>query len=363
MKVSYSPWSRAVWPFGRGAMVVWTESSRKGRLNKVGALNIPIEDATPKHEPVMVREILADLRLKPGDVVFDGTLGLGGHSAAMLEQIEPGGTLVGTDWDEQMLEGAKARLLLVPTRTEIKLVKADFRDLPGLAAKWDLWPNAILLDLGLNSAQVDDSERGFSFRETGPLDMRMDRNEGEPASAVLNRMTPAQIETMLKELGDERWARAIAKQIVERRKSKPLKTTQDLVDCVLAAIPPGAREKRIHPATRTFQAVRIYVNGELDGLEWTIRELCELLKQGGTIAVLSYHSGEDRIVKQVFRQLSQSGFDELHKKPVEATETEIRKNPRARSAKLRSLRRHENGSKEGAKENSRMKRHGSHTRT
>lgn len=348
MKVSYAPWSRAIWPFGRGAMVVWAKSSDRGRLNKVKALNIPIEESTPKHDPVMVREILQDLRLGPGDVVFDGTLGLGGHSAAMLEEIEPGGTLVGTDWDDAMLDEAKSRLLLVPRQAEIRLVKSDFRDLPALAAKWELRPNAVLLDLGLNSAQVDDSERGFSFRETGPLDMRMDRNEGEPASAVLNRMTPAQIETMLKELGDERWARAIAKQIVERRKSKPLKTTQDLVDCVLAAIPPGAREKRIHPATRTFQAVRIYVNGELEGLEWAIRELSELLKPGGTIAVLSYHSGEDRIVKQVFRQLSQSGFDELHKKPVEATENEVRNNPRARSAKLRSLRRQENGSKDGA---------------
>jgi 16S rRNA (cytosine1402-N4)-methyltransferase len=313
-------------------------------------VKIPIEDVTPRHDPVMVREILGDLRLEPGDVVFDGTLGLGGHSAAMLEKIQPGGTLVGTDWDEMMLAAATTRLQMSPLRAEVRLVKSDFRDLPELSRSWGLTPDAVLLDLGLNSAQVDDSDRGFSFKETGPLDMRMDRNEGEPASAVLNRMTPAQIETMLKELGDERWARAIAKQIVERRKSKPLKTTQDLVDCVHAAIPPGAREKRIHPATRTFQAVRIYVNGELDGLEEAVRDLSELLNPGGTIAILSYHSGEDRIVKHVFRELSKTDFEELHKKPLEASEAEVRANPRARSAKLRSLRRNEthSGSKEGA---------------
>ena len=350
MKVSYAPWSRAVWPFGKGAMVVWAKDSSGKRADGARAVKIPIEYATPMHQPVMVREILDDLRLEPGDVVFDGTLGLGGHSAAMIERIQPGGTLVGTDWDDAMLASATTRLQLAPLRAEVRLVKADFRDLPELSRSWDVRPDAVLLDLGLNSAQVDDPERGFSFKETGPLDMRMDRNEGEPASAVLNRMTPAQIETMLKELGDERWSRAIAKQIVERRKSKPLKTTQDLVDCVLAAIPPGAREKRIHPATRTFQAVRIYVNGELEGLEDAVRELSKLLKPGGTISILSYHSGEDRIVKHVFRELSKSDFEELHKKPLEASESEVRANPRARSAKLRSLRRHEEtaGSKDGA---------------
>ena len=350
MKVSHAPWSRAVWPFGKGAMVVWAKPPSRKRLNGAKAVNIPIEDATPRHEPVMVREILDDLRLEPGDIVFDGTLGLGGHSVAMLERIQPGGTLVGTDWDEKMLAAATTRLQMVPVRAEVRLVNADFRDLPELSRSWGIRPDAVLLDLGLNSAQVDDPDRGFSFKETGPLDMRMDRNEGEPASAVLNRMTPAQIETMLKDLGDERWARAIAKQIVERRKSKPLKTTLDLVDCVLAAIPPGAREKRIHPATRTFQAVRIYVNGELEGLEDAVRELSELLNPGGTIAILSYHSGEDRIVKHVFRELSKFDFKELHKKPLEASESEVRANPRARSAKFRSLRRNEthSGSKDGA---------------
>ncbi len=293
-----------------------------------------------RHEPVMAAEILADLAPAPGHVVFDGTLGLGGHSARFAERIAPGGTLLGTDWDEAML--AQARMNLSAGQgVDLRLVHADFRDLPRLAQEFDLRADGILLDLGLNSAQVDDPERGFAFSKPGPLDMRMDRSAGEPASAVVNRMSPAQLEDTLRELGDERWARAIAKQIVDRRKVRPLKTTADLVDCVLAAIPPGARDKRIHPATRTFQALRIAVNGELDGLETALRELAETLRPGGAIAVLSYHSGEDRIVKRVFRELDGSGFEELHRKPLEASEAEIRRNPRSRSAKLRTLRRFE----------------------
>ena len=341
MKLSQVPYSRAVWPFGRGAVLVWQKKSVRRAPSGVAAVSIPIEDVNPRHDPVMVREILEDLRLGPGSVVFDGTLGLGGHSAEFLEAIRPKGTLVGTDWDESMLAEARQRLapMTASADVDVRLVRADFRDLAALSAEWGLRANGILLDLGLNSAQVDDPGRGFSFREEGPLDMRMDRTVGEPASAMLNRMTPAQIEQTLRDFGDERWARAIAKQVVERRKQRPLKTTKDLVDCVLAAIPPGAREKRIHPATRTFQAIRIYVNGELDGLDSALRELAERLAPGGTLAVLSYHSGEDRIVKDVFRELDGAGFHELHKKPVEASDAEVRANPRARSAKLRSLRR------------------------
>jgi len=341
MKLSHVPYRRAVWPFGKSAVLVWQKKAPV--KTGVAAVAIPIEDATPRHDPVMVREILADFELKPGDVVFDGTLGLGGHSAVFLDAIRPGGTLVGTDWDDSMLAEARSRLapMIAAADVDARLVRADFRDLAPLSAGWGLFADAILLDLGLNSAQVDDPTRGFSFRGDGPLDMRMDRAQGEPASAILNRMTPAQIEETLRDLGDERWARAIAKQVVERRKAKPLKTTQDLVDCVLAAIPPGAREKRIHPATRTFQAMRIYVNAELDGLAEALRDLAQRLSPNGTLSVLSYHSGEDRIVKQVFRDLDGSGFKDLHRKPVVASDAEVRANPRARSAKLRSLRRDE----------------------
>jgi 16S rRNA (cytosine1402-N4)-methyltransferase len=195
------------------------------------------------------------------------------------------------------------------------------------------------MDLGLNSAQVDDRERGFSFRDDGPLDMRMDRSKGEPASALLNRLSQFEIENMLFTFGDERWARAIAKVIVERRKTQPLSTTKDLVDAVLAAVPAGAREKRIHPATRVFQSVRIAVNRELEGLREAVLDAAESLARGGVIAVLSYHAGEDRIIKTAFRQLAEAGFEELYRKPLVPTAAETDRNRRSRSAKLRALRR------------------------
>ncbi len=291
-----------------------------------------------RHDPVMVEEILRDFSLQPGMTVVDGTLGLGGHSSEFCKRIAPGGKLIGFDWDAGMMASAMDRLQSFSS-VELQFVHDSFMTMPQVLDEYDLRPNAVLLDLGLNSAQVDDPARGFSFLQEGPLDMRMDRGRGEPASAVLMRMSPVQIEDILKDYGDERWARAIARKIVEHRKQEPIRTTQDLVDCVHAAIPVGAREKRIHPATRTFQALRIFVNREFEGLEATLLDSARRLAPGGVMAVLSYHSGEDRIVKHAFRDLSDEGFEELHKKPLQPTEDEIRRNSRARSAKLRSLRR------------------------
>ncbi len=291
-----------------------------------------------KHDPVMVREILDVLSLKPGAVVVDGTLGLAGHSLRFAEKISPGGTLVGFDWDAEMLAEAKTRLAATKDIT-VHLVRDDFRNMKSVMEGLNLKADAILLDQGLNSAQIEDSERGISFSNEGPLEMRMDRSKGEPASALLNRLSPIEIEKILFEFGDERWARMIAKVIVERRKTKPLCTTNDLVECVLAAVPPGARDKRINPATRTFQAVRIAVNGELEGLEEAMHDAAHSLAPGGTLAVLSYHSGEDRATKVAFKALTDEGFEEVIRKPMQATAEEIAANPRARSAKLRALRR------------------------
>jgi 16S rRNA (cytosine1402-N4)-methyltransferase len=170
--------------------------------------------------------------------------------------------------------------------------------------------------------------------------MRMDRTKGETAASLLNRMSVNEIESILWELGDERWARAIARKIVERRKNQPLRTTGDLVECVLEAVPPGARDKRIHPATRTFQSVRLAVTKELEGLEDAVDEAAETLAIGGSMAVLSYHSGEDRAVKRSFRRLAQTGrFVEVWKKPQRPSLAETVRNPRSRSAKLRAIRR------------------------
>ncbi len=289
-----------------------------------------------RHDPVMLKEILSILSLHSGATVVDGTLGLAGHAKEMVAQIGPNGKFMGLDWDESMLTVAKERLN-APEGVEVALVHGDYRSLAAEMEKRGWQADAILLDLGLNSAQIEDSERGIAFKEVGPLDMRMDRSVGETASSLLNRASIDQIERILWEFGDEKWARAIARKIVERRKDQPLRTTQDLVECVLAAIPVRARDKRIHPATRTFQAVRIAVNEELDGLEETIVEIGRCLKPGGVLAVLSYHSGEDRAAKKAMRELSGEGFEELYKRPETPSAEEVARNSRSRSAKLRAI--------------------------
>lgn len=295
--------------------------------------------AMAKHDSVMVREVLGALQLRPGATVVDGTLGLAGHSREFLKHLSPGGTLIGFDWDRSMLDIAKANLAEEEHHATVELVNDNFftiaTHLKGRKA------DAIFFDLGLNSAQVDDPERGISFKDDGPLDMRMDRSRGEPASALLNRWTEKQIEDALFKFGDERWARAIAKKILERRKVSPLQTTSDLVECVLAAIPAGARDKRIHPATRSFQAIRIVTTGELDGLGEALQDSASCLAPGGVLAVLSYHSGEDRIVKQTFREIAGEEFEDLYKKPLVPSQEEITRNPRSRSAKLRAIKRKE----------------------
>jgi 16S rRNA (cytosine1402-N4)-methyltransferase len=294
------------------------------------------EPRTFPHEPVMVQEVLRALSLKPGNCVVDGTLGLGGHSLHFIDAIRPGGTLVGLDWDESMLAVARERIGS-PKGVVVHFIHSDFREMTLALQEYSIKPNGILLDLGLNSAQIEDPSRGITFRQNGPLDMRMDRTRGEPAAALLNRLSPQAIEDGLLEYGDERWAKAIAKKIVERRKDEPLRMTDDLVECVLAAIPVKARDKRIHPATRTFQAIRIMANAELDGLGDALEDAARALQPGGCLVVLSYHSGEDRIVKNIFSKLVEEEFHQVDKKPLAPTESEVRRNARSRSAKLRAI--------------------------
>jgi 16S rRNA (cytosine1402-N4)-methyltransferase len=297
------------------------------------------------HESVMLRECLQYLRLLPGMTVVDGTLGLAGHALAMSREIGPNGQLYGFDWDEAMLQEA-ARRLKDESVAPYELVHANYRSIPDHVSGVD----AILLDLGLSSVHIDTAGRGISFRnEDEPLDMRMDLSRGEPASALLNRWTASQIERVLKDFGDERWAKRIAEKIVERRRDKPIRTVGDFVQCVLAAIPVAAREKRIHPATRSSQALRIAVNGELEELSEAIEDIARCLGSDGRMVVLSYHSGEDRAVKQAFRRLASEGdFEDLTKKPLEPSAEEVQRNSRSRSAKLRAIRR-KNG-QEGQRE-------------
>lgn len=290
------------------------------------------------HESVMLDEVMTHLDLPKGGTAVDGTLGLAGHGRRMAEAVGSEGIFFGFDWDEAMLSEASIRLEDVAVATKT-LVRADFRAIPAVLDRAGARADGVLLDLGLSSVHLEDPSRGITFREEGPLDMRMDRSSGEPASALLNRLSPDAIETILFDLGDERWARAIAKAIVARRRDNPLRTTSDLVAAVLAAVPPGARDRRIHPATRTFQAVRIAVNRELEDLEETLVEIAQRLADTGTLVVLTYHSGEDRPTKRAMRRLSDSGFLDLTRRPLEPGAAEVARNPRSRSAKLRAVRR------------------------
>lgn len=295
------------------------------------------------HIPVMIRETLEALDPRPGQTYLDGTLGLGGHAVAVARRVAPGGTVVGMDWDDEMLEQARARLAQVEG-VAVHLCRADFREWRDCLgrAKAGQKPEAdcLLLDLGVNNRHLESAERGLSFLRPGPLDMRMDRRKPETAASLLHRLTECQIEDMLFHLGGERWARRIAATIVARRKQSPLRTTEDLVECVLAAVPAAKRERRIHPATRTFQAVRIAVNGELEGLEEAIADIAGALAPQGAMAVLAYHSGEDRAVKRAFRALDKTGtYAMTAKKPLTPAPEEIAANPKSRSAKLRSIRR------------------------
>ncbi len=291
------------------------------------------------HVPVMVREVFEAMKLPKGGVYVDGTLGHGGHALEAAKFIQPGGTVYGFDWDIKMLEIAKGRISGIDN-VHWNTFNIPFFDAPELLSNLNVRADGILLDLGVNSGHFDDPSRGFSFKE-GPLSMKMNESSGEPASAFLNRMTPYEIESVLLEYGDERWARAIAKQIVTRRKEKPLRTTTDLVDCVLAAIPAGARDKRIHPATRTFQAIRVLTNSELDRLEEAFMGFAEILAKGGVLVILSYHSGEDRIAKQFIKRETKSKdshrFVSLFEKPIQPSAQEIRFNHRARSARMRAI--------------------------
>jgi len=291
-----------------------------------------------EHQPAMLAEVLELLAPSPGAVIVDGTVGHGGHARALLEATGGTGALVAFDWDATMLQRAEERLADTPG--EKRFVHADFRAVP----EWveEHLPggvDAVLLDLGVNLEHFEDATRGFSFLEEAPLDMRMDRTSGETAAAWLNRAGADEIRHALREFGGERHAGSVARQIIERRAKGRMKTTSDLVEAVLDAIPPRLREKRIHPATRTFQAVRIVVNRELEGLEEACAAIAMTVKPGGRMAVLAYHSGEDGAVKRAFRSLDREQFTVLTRKPLRPSPAEVAANPSARSARLRAIQR------------------------
>jgi 16S rRNA (cytosine1402-N4)-methyltransferase len=267
--------------------------------------------------------------------VIDGTVGMGGHAEAILGASTPEVSLLGLDVDPEAIARAAARL--APFGGRVRLVKASFADVGAVAAQQGVTAaRAVLLDLGFSSWQLEESRRGFSFQADEPLDMRLDPTQPATAADLLNRLSEPELARLLFEYGEEPHARRIARAIVRRR---PLATTSDLVAAVRSAVPRRAWPRRLHVATRTFQAVRMTVNDEPGALRRSLRDAPELLTPGGRLGVISFHSGEDRIVKQTFRALGSAGYAELEPSPLTPGEDEVRANPRARSAKLRVLER------------------------
>ena len=280
----------------------------------------------------MAREVLELLNPQPGQVVVDATLGAGGHSKLLAERGGPTGEVIALDLDADMIALAKPSLAGLPVR----FFHAGFDQLGEVLERAKIAQvDAVLADLGIASDQLDDPARGFSFQSEGPLDMRLDASRGPTAAALIARSSERELADVIWRYGEERHSRRIARRIVEQRAAQPIETTARLADVVRSAVP-RSREK-IDPATRTFQALRIAVNEEMSALEQFLKQLPACVKPGGRVAVISFHSLEDRPVKRAFREAAY--WRVLTKKPLTASDEEIQENPRARSAKLRAAER------------------------
>lgn len=299
------------------------------------------------HNSVLLMQSVDALSLSPGCIAVDGTVGLGGHSEEILKRVRPSGMLIGIDRDKNALLMAKRRLPdgFMPVHENFFHIR-QVLDENGIKEV-----DGILLDLGVSSYQLDEPARGFSYQHDAPLDMRMDDTQEGSARDAVNRLSQGELTRILREYGEEKWAARIAQFIVEHRADKPIETTGELVDIIKAAVPKGARRDGPHPAKRTFQAIRIFVNDELDGLGQALENAVQCLRPGGRIAVITFHSLEDRIVKQTFMRLANPctcppgtpvcicgkvpQVKVITRKPILPTEQELEENPRARSAKLR----------------------------
>ncbi|NQT87580.1 16S rRNA (cytosine(1402)-N(4))-methyltransferase RsmH [bacterium] len=287
------------------------------------------------HTPVMVSEVVEFLNPAVGHRIIDATVGLGGHSAALLEHIVPGGRLLGLDQDPDALDEAERRL--EPWQGKFRLERGNFRDLADIVADTGFGPaNGVVFDIGTSGLQLGTAGRGFSFAAEGRLDMRMDPEQSLTAGALIARSSAKELERVLREYGEERYARAIARAM--KQEGRRLRSTGDLALLVERVVP--RRERRIHPATRVFQALRIAVNDELGAIEQALDSLSSWLVPGGRAVVISFHSLEDRVVKQTFRALASRGEATiLTRKPLRAAPDEVRANRRSRSARLRAVER------------------------
>src|ERR1700734_517719 len=290
----------------------------------------------PRHVPVLLEEVLEYLNVRPGGVICDATLGLAGHSSEIAKRLGGKGKLIGFDRDPEAMEKAKARLEVLRAELgdempELVFEPRAFSEASSLIEAGSL--DGLLADFGVSSLQLDEAHRGFSFRTDGPLDMRMDTRSGETAEQVVNQEDENELADLIYEFGEERRSRRIARAIVRAR---PITTTAELARIVSAEAPPMKGEK-IHPATRTFQALRIRVNNELGEIQSLLKSAESLLRPGGRLVLISFHSLEDRLVKDAFREAGRNKvYEVLTKKPIVAGEQEEMRNPRSRSAKMRA---------------------------
>ncbi len=293
-----------------------------------------MDPVRPIHVSVMLEEVLAGLEPRAGHTFVDGTLGAGGHTRALAERVGPSGLVIALDRDVRALDAAEQNLAGLP----VKIAAANFCDLGEVLDQVEIATvDGILLDLGLSSDQLADDDRGFSFDAMGELDLRFDTETGEPAWRLLERLSAAELADLIYQLGEERHSRRIARAIVERRTTQPIRSAKELADLVRSNVPRSADSRRIDPATRTFQALRIAVNDELGSLRRALADFPKYLTPGGRLAVISFHSLEDRIVKEAFRDNPR--WEIVTRKPLRPSELEVLRNPRARSAKLRVARR------------------------
>lgn len=307
-----------------------------------------------EHKPVLLEETLEYLNLKPGGVYIDGTLGGAGHSSEIIKRIIPGGILLGIDQDSNAINAARERLEAY--KDNVIIVRDNFRNIKAIAQENGFKEvDGILLDIGVSSHQLDEEERGFSYMHDGPLDMRMDTNRDHDASDIVNNASEHELIRIISDYGEEKWAVRIAKFIIEERKNGRIETTAKLVDIIKRAIPAAARREGGHPAKRTFQALRIAVNDELEVLEQAVKDAVDILKPGGRLVVITFHSLEDRIVKTVFNSIERPCtcppqlpvcmcgkvplLKVVTRKPVTAGEDELESNTRSKSAKLRAAER------------------------
>jgi 16S rRNA (cytosine1402-N4)-methyltransferase len=289
---------------------------------------------------VLANEVIKYLDLSNGDKVLDGTVGCGGHSRRILDHILPKGSLIGIDKDEQALEIANKTLSDKKYQDKFILEHANFSELETILLENNIEKlNGVLFDLGISSFQIDTAQRGFSIKEDGPLDMRMDLSQNFSALDVVNRYPEKELADVIFKFGEERASRRIARYIVTARKVKRIETTHELARIVVKALRKPGKHSKTHPATRTFQAIRIEVNSELSSIEKALEKVVKFLSPKAKLCVISFHSLEDRMIKLFFRELAKDreSFKILTKKPIVPSDEEIGNNPRSRSAKLRVI--------------------------